>query len=155
MQNPYSLVDATAPANRWNARSPRGFTLIEVMVVMVIIGIMAALVAPKLFWQTEQARVQAATTNLNTIASQLQLFQLNHGRLPTNEEGLQALIEAPVALPGAYPEYGYLEHEDLVDPWGQHYVYRRPGVDAPFELMSMGRDGAAGGEGPDEDIQHR
>ena len=133
-----------------------GFTLIEIMLVVVIIGILAAMVIPRLAGRTEQARVAAARSDIEAnIGSALDLYELDNGSYPTTEQGLLALIEKPSTepIPLNWKEKGYLEKARIPkDPWGKEYIYLSPGVHDDFDIISYGADGAQGGEGKNKDI---
>jgi general secretion pathway protein G len=131
----------------------RGFTLVEIMVVVVIIGIMAALVAPKLFGHIGQSKVTAAKVDIATVLQALKLYKLDNQRYPTTEQGLQALITRPTSGPAAngWKEGGYLEKMPK-DPWGNPYQYLSPGIKGEVDVMSLGADGQPGGTGDDADI---
>jgi general secretion pathway protein G len=130
-----------------------GFTLLEVMVVVVIIGILAALVVPKIISRPDEARVIAAKQDIASIMQSLRLYRLDSQRYPTTEQGLQALITKPTSLPvpGNWKNGGYLERLPK-DPWGNPYQYLNPGLHGEIDVFSFGADGAAGGEGNDSDI---
>ncbi len=130
-----------------------GFTLIEIMVVVVIMGILAALVVPKLIGSADQARVAAAKQDISTMMSALKMYKLENQRYPTTEQGLQALVEKPTSgpLPKNYRNGGYVEKLRM-DPWGNPYQYMSPGVKAEVEVFSYGADGKPGGSGDDADI---
>ncbi len=129
-----------------------GFTLIEIMVVVVIIGILAAIIGPNIFGKDEQARVTAAKTNLQGIRSALDLYKLDNFRYPTTDQGLEALVKQPTEAKN-WPQGGYLRSAEVPkDPWGNAYVYVSPGVDMPYDLKSLGADGQEGGEGNNADI---
>jgi general secretion pathway protein G len=135
------------------ARSRRsfGFTLLELLVVMVIIGLLAGIVAPRYFAQVGKSRVKAAHAQIDSLDKALEQFRLDVGRLPTTEEGLEALNTAP----GGMANWGgpYLKKAVPLDPWGHPYVYAQPGTHQnDFDLLSYGRDGQAGGAGEDADI---
>lgn len=125
------------------------FTLIELMLVMVILVILAAVVVPKFTGRSEQAREAAAKTDISTIEAQLEAFEIDNGRYPTSEEGLMALIEAPSNVRGW--KGPYLKRGLPKDPWGNPYIYAFPATHSPsgFDLSSMGPDGHEGG---DDDI---
>jgi len=131
----------------------RGFTLVEIMVVVVIIGIMAALVAPKLFGHIGQSKVTAAKVDIATVLQALKLYKLDNQRYPTTEQGLQALITRPTSGPAAngWKEGGYLEKMPK-DPWGNPYQYLSPGIKGEVDVISLGADGQPGGTGDDTDI---
>lgn len=142
-------------AGRPKRQSEAGVTLIEMMIVLVIIGIVAALVVPNVVGRPDQARATVAGTDLRTIAASLELYRLDNRTYPTTEQGLSALAAAPT-LPPAAPNWakgGYLPTVPT-DPWGRAYVYRSPVRDGGFELLSLGADGLEGGEGVDADIRH-
>jgi len=133
--------------------SQRGFTLIEIMVVVVILAVLGALVVPNILGKVDTARVTAAKTDINSIKQALDLYRLDNFKYPTTEQGLQALVKRP-ADPTItnYPTNGYIPTLPK-DPWGNPYVYASPGADGrEFEIMSYGRDGKPGGEGRDAAI---
>ena len=134
-------------------RQARGFTLIEILVVIVIIGILATLVVPKLMSRPDQARVVAAKQDIQTILQALKIYRLDNGRYPTTEQGLMALVKKPTSspVPGNWKEEGYLEKPPR-DPWGTAYQYLQPGAHGEVDVFSFGADGIAGGEGIDADI---
>lgn len=132
----------------------RGFTLIEIMVVVVILGILAAIVVPRLLSRPDEAKVVKATVDMKSIEEALGLFKLDNGFYPTTDQGLKALVEKPTTgrIPSKYSVDGYLKKTPL-DPWGSNYVYLSPGVHSHnFDLISYGADGQPGGEGFDADI---
>jgi general secretion pathway protein G len=132
-----------------------GFTLIEIMVVVVILAVLGALVVPNILGKVDKARVTAAQTDIKSIGTALDLYRLDNFKYPTTEQGLQALVKQP-ADPAItnYPAGGYL-HAMPKDPWGNPYTYASPGTDGrDYDLMSYGRDGKPGGEGPDADISN-
>ena len=129
----------------------RGFTLIELMVVLVIIGVLAALIVPNVLERTDDARVTAARTDITNISQALKLYRLDNQRYPTAEQGLQALIIKPTS--GPIPNNWKLYLEKLPnDPWGRPYQYLNPGVQGEVDVMSFGADGQSGGEGKNADI---
>jgi general secretion pathway protein G len=133
----------------------RGFTLIELMVVIVILGILAGLIIPRIMGRPEEARRMKAKIQIESLGTALQLYKLDSGNYPTTEQGLQALVEAPTVgqLAKAWRKGGYLEKGKVPkDPWGNEYMYLSPGVNGDFDLSSYGPDGEPGGEGEDEDI---
>ena len=132
-----------------------GFTLIELMVVIVILGILAGLIVPRIMGRPEEARRMKARVQLESIETALKLYKLDNGSYPTTEQGLQALVEAPGSgrLAQDWREGGYLEKGKVpLDPWDNEYVYLSPGIHGDFDLMSYGFDGEPGGEGKDKDI---
>lgn len=130
-----------------------GVTLIEMMVVLVIIAVVAAMVVPNVIGRPDAARVTVAETDIRSIASALELYRLDNRSYPTTSQGLAALVEKPVSapVPSNWATEGYLG-ELPVDPWGSAYVYASPGRDDPYDLISLGSDGAPGGEGNAADI---
>jgi general secretion pathway protein G len=133
-------------------RTPQaGFTLIELLVVMVILGLLAALVVPNYIRQGEKSKWQAARAQVELMGAALDMFRLDVGRYPTSQEGLDALRQRPSGLDRW--DGPYLKKEIPRDPWGNAYLYRSPGESAPYELMSYGADGVAGGNGDGTDIK--
>jgi general secretion pathway protein G len=134
-------------------RRARGFTLIEIMVVVVIMGVLAALVVPKLLARTGESKVAAARVDIATIMQSLKLYKLDNARYPTTEQGLQALLTKPTSGPAAngWKEGGYLEKMPK-DPWGNPYQFLSPGIKGEVDVFSFGADGQAGGTGDDADI---
>ena len=131
-----------------------GFTLIEIMVVIVIIGILAALIVPNVIGRQDQALLVAAKQDISTIKSALKLYYLDNQRYPTTEQGLKALVSKPDAgpIPSNWKTGGYLEKLPP-DPWGRPYQYVSPGVKSPdFDVFTYGKDGQPGGEGSDADL---
>ena len=129
----------------------RGFTLIELMVVMVIIGVLAALIVPNVLDRADDARVTAAKTDIANIVQQLKMYRLDNQRYPTPEQGLAALVQRPSTPPVPGNWKPYLEKLPS-DPWGQPYQYLNPGIKGEVDVMSFGADGKSGGEGKDADI---
>ncbi len=131
-------------------RSQRGFTLLELLVVMVIIGLLAAYVGPKYFSQIGKSEVKTTRAQIVGFEKALQQFRLDVGRFPSTEQGLQALLAAPANLPKW--DGPYLEKAVPLDPWGRPYVYVSPGEHGDIDISSTGRDGRPGGDGLDADI---
>ena len=129
----------------------RGFTLIEIMVVIVILGILAAIAVPRIMSKPDEARVKAAQAEIAQILQALDLYRLDNYRYPTTEQGLQALVAKPTAGPTPPNWKPYLERLPN-DPWGRPYQYLNPGIKAEIDVMSYGADGQPGGEGKDADI---
>ena len=137
-----------------NHNTTKGFTLIEMLVVMVLIGLLAGLVGPKLFGRIDSSKVQTAAAQIKMFKGSLETFRLDIGRFPSQTEGLGALNQAPADERAKARWRGpYLDQELPVDPWGAPYVYSLPGANGqPFALYSMGADGKRGGEGTDADV---
>ncbi len=131
----------------------QGFTLIEIMVVVVIMGILAALVVPKLMGRADDARIMAAKQDISSLMQSLKLYKLDNQRYPTTEQGLTALIVKPTTGPVAngWKTGGYLDKLPK-DPWGGSYQYLSPGIKGELDIFSLGADGQPGGEGNDADI---
>jgi general secretion pathway protein G len=129
----------------------RGFTLIELMVVLVIIGVLAALIVPNVLDRADDARATAAKTDVNNLMQALKLYRLDNQRYPTAEQGLQALVARPSAGPTPTNWKQYLERLPN-DPWGRPYQYLNPGVKGEIDVMSYGADGQPGGEGKNADV---
>ena len=137
------------------ARRARGFTLIELMVVVTIIGILAALIVPRVVGRTDDARAAAARQDIAQLMQALKLYRLDNGRYPSNAQGLQALVAKPAQepVPPNWKPGGYLDSSTVrKDPWGNPYQYLNPGLHGEIDVMSFGRDGQPGGDGPDADI---
>ena len=132
-------------------RVARGFTLIELMVVLVIIGVLAALIVPNVLDRTDDARATAAKTDVNNLMQALKLYKLDNQRYPTSEQGLQALVAKPTSgpIPGNWKPY--LDKLPN-DPWGRGYVLLNPGVKGEIDVLSFGADGQSGGDGKNADI---
>ncbi|TWI14271.1 type II secretion system major pseudopilin GspG [Aerolutibacter ruishenii] len=141
-------------AARHSAQASRGFTLLEMIVVLVIIGLIMGLVGPRLFSQADKAKVQTAETQVRMLRGTLETMRLDIGRLPTEEEGLALLAERPSNTQLAQRWQGpYLEDGVPQDPWGNAYQYApKPSGNHAFSLFSLGADGQPGGEGNDADI---
>eukprot|EP01136_Pigoraptor_vietnamica_P020370 Opistho-1_new@69189 len=144
MRNPFTLTSLLR-------RRARGFTTIVLMVVLVIIGVLAALIVPNVLERADDARVTAARTDVNNLMQSLKLYRLDNQRYPTGEQGLQALVAKPTASPVPPNWKPYLDKLPN-DPWGNAYQFANPGVKGEVDVFSFGADGRAGGEGKDADI---
>ena len=142
---------ATNPRSSTARQYSTGFTLLELLVVIVIIGLLAAYVGPKYFAQLGKSEVTVAKSQMESFEKSLDTYRLDVGRYPTSEEGMAALMAAP---PTAATKWNgpYLKKAVPLDPWGNAYVYRSPGAKAEYEIMSMGKDGQPGGTGDNADI---
>jgi general secretion pathway protein G len=129
----------------------RGFTLIEILVVLVIIGVLAALIAPNVLDRAGEAKVTAARTDVSNLVQALKLYKLDNQRFPTSEQGLDALVRKPGAGPIPNNWKPYLDKLPK-DPWGQPYQYANPGLRGEIDVYSFGADGKSGGEGNDADV---
>jgi general secretion pathway protein G len=143
---------ARHPARRrWPAAIDQaGFTLIELLIVVIILGVLAALVGPRLFGRVGQSRQAAARVQIELLGAALDQFKLDVGRYPSGQEGLQALQQSPGNAPGW--EGPYLKKDVPRDPWGNPYQYRSPGEHGEYDLTSLGSDGAPGGDGEAADV---
>jgi general secretion pathway protein G len=154
-QNNFSMqnISISSARHRLAGIAVRGFTLIEIMVVVVIMGILAALIVPKLMGRTDDARIIAAKQDIATVMQALKLYKLDNQRYPTTEQGLQALIAKPATGPAAdgWKAGGYIDKLPK-DPWGNPYQYLSPGIKGEIDVFSLGADGQPGGTGNDADI---
>ena len=133
----------------------RGFTLLEIIVVVFILALLAAIVTPRIIGRTDDARIAEAKVQIRNFETGLKLFKLDSGHYPSTEQGLEALIEKPTIgrIPNNYREGGYLEQRKIPkDPWGNPYIYLSPGIHGDFDIISYGADGREGGEGKEGDI---
>ena len=134
----------------------RGFTLIELMVVIVILSLLAVLVGPKIIGRSDDAKVADAKVQIRNLETALKLYKLDSGNFPSTEQGLTALVTKPTTgkVPNNYKAEGYLENKNVPkDPWGNDYVYLSPGEHGDYDLYSFGADGVRGGEGKNADIE--
>ncbi len=132
-------------------RAARGFTLIEIMVVVVILDILAALIAPNVISRIDDAQGAKVQQDIRAIESALKLYRLDSFRYPTSQEGLDALVTPPQDASQKWPEGGYLDRLPK-DPWDRPYIYENPGKQGAFDISTLGRDGQPGGDGVDADI---
>ena len=137
------------------ARHAGGFTLIEIMVVITILGILAALIVPRVVGRTDDARIAAARQDIASLRQALELYRLDNGAYPSTEQGLKALLSKPTIepVPQNWKQGGYLERNTAPkDPWGNEYKYVSPAQNGPYDILSYGADGKEGGEGTNKDI---
>ena len=139
--------------NSFQPKPAHGFTLIEIMVVVVILGILAALIVPKVMSRPDDAKVIAATHDNSSLVQALKLYYLDNNHYPSTDQGLAALLQRPTTppLPANWKTGGYLERLPK-DPWGHDYQYLHPGLRGEIDVFSLGADGTAGGEGKNADI---
>ncbi len=136
-------------------KNERGFTLIELMVVIVILGILAGLIIPRIMGRPDEARAAKARMQMESLETALKLYRLDNGNYPTTDQGLKALVEPPTvgSLAKSWRQGGYLEKGRVPkDPWDHDFVYIMPGAHGDFDVTSLGADGEPGGEGKDKDI---
>ena len=134
----------------------KGFTLLEIIVVVFILSILVALVAPRIIGRTDDARITDTKLQIKNFEMALKLYKLDSGFYPDTQQGLDALIEKPTTgkIPQKYREGGYLEQKKIpADPWGNPYIYVSPGLHGDFDIVSYGADGKEGGDGKDGDIK--
>ncbi|HYA31508.1 MAG TPA: type II secretion system major pseudopilin GspG [Thermodesulfovibrionales bacterium] len=140
---------------RQKLKGSAGFTLLEIIVVVFILSLLAAIVAPKIIGRTDDARIAEAKVQIRNLETALKLFKMDNGFYPDTQQGLQSLVEKPAGghVPENYREGGYLEQKKIpLDPWGNPYIYVSPGLHGDYDLLSYGADGKEGGEGKDADI---
>jgi len=139
-----------------DSRREGGFTLLEIIVVVFILSLLAAIVAPRIIGRTDDARIEATKVQIKNLETALKLFKMDNGFYPDTQQGLEALVEKPASgrMPQNYKEGGYLEQRKIpLDPWGNPYVYVSPGLNGDYDILSYGADGKEGGEGKDADIK--
>ena len=144
----------SAISGRVGKSTSRGFTLIEVMVVVVILGILAAIIVPRIMGRPEEAKRTKAQVDIKAVEEALNLYKLDNGFYPNTEQGIEALVKKPetAPIPKKWKEGGYLPKVPS-DPWGRDYQYLSPGEHGDFDLYSLGADGEPGGEGKDADVE--
>jgi len=135
---------------RYARRTQSGFTLLELLVVLVVLGLLAGIVAPKYFAQLGRSEVKVAKAQIEGLSKALDIYRLEVGHYPTTEQGLQALVAAPADEPRWTGPY--LQKKLPQDPWGRNYSYRYPGENGEYDLLSMGKDGQPGGEGENAEV---
>lgn len=148
----------TQPSPRQTNTQNAGFTLIELMVVVVILAILAGLIVPRIMGRPEEARRTKANIQIQSLETALKLYNLDNGAYPTTEQGLQALVEPPTTgkLSTKWRQGGYLEKGRVPkDPWGNEFIYLQPGLQGEYDIISYGADGQQGGEGKDADISNQ
>lgn len=135
---------------RWALRGQSGFTLLELLVVLVVLGLLAGIVAPKYFNQLGRSEIKVARAQIEGLSKAMDIYRLEVGRYPTSEQGLNALVQPPSDEPKwAGP---YLQKAIPQDPWGHEYIYRSPGEYGEYDLLSLGKDGQPGGDGENAEI---
>ncbi len=135
----------------------KGFTLIELLVVILILGLLAGIVGPRLFSRADDAKQSAAKLQIESMGSAIKMYKIDNGVYPTTDQGLQALVAAPSSgnVPKNWKKGGYLEKKQVPkDPWGNDYIYLSPGVNGDFDLSSYGADGTPGGEDYNKDLNN-
>ena len=145
------MIEGTAGGAGIAARRARGFTLVEIMVVVVILGILAVLIVPRVVGRTDEARTVAAKQDVAAIMQALKLYRLDNGRYPSTEQGIAALVTKPQSEPVPANWQKYLDRIPK-DPWGNVYQYLNPGVRGEIDVFTLGADARPGGSGPDADV---
>ena len=143
-------INTSMPVRLRSARAARGFTLIEVMVVVVILSILAAIIVPRIMDRPDKARIVKAQADIRALESALNLYRLDNHEYPTTDQGLEALVQKPADAP-SWKEGGYIDRLPK-DPWGRPYQYLNPGTHGSIDIFSLGADGQPGGDGKDADI---
>ncbi|MDL1863292.1 type II secretion system protein GspG [Betaproteobacteria bacterium PRO7] len=143
---------ASASPRSTRRASGNGFTLLELLVVLVILGLLASYVGPRYFGQIGRSEVQVARAQMDAFGKALDQYRLDVGQYPTTEQGLVALVKAPANTPRWMGPY--LKKDPPLDPWGRPYIYRTSPATGEYELMSLGKDGRPGGEGENVDVKH-
>lgn len=141
--------------NGLNVENKKGFTLIELLVVILILGLLAGIVGPRLFGHADEARQTKAKVQIENLSSALKMYKIDNGKYPSTEQGLEALVSQPQTgdIPKKWKKGGYLAKKQVPkDPWDNDYIYLSPGVHDDFDITSYGADGTAGGEDIDKDI---
>ena len=133
-------------------RRDAGFTLLELLVVLAILGLLAAIIGPQVIKYLGTSKTQAAKVQIQNVVAGLELFRLDVGRYPTSDEGLKALVAAPTSAPGWNGPY-LRKDKAIADPWGEPYLYRVPGQHGEVDVYSLGSDKAEGGTGEAQDVQ--
>ncbi len=150
-QSRFAQLEMEKPMNPPVIRSrSRGFTLLELLVVMVIIGLLVGYVGPRYFSQIGKSEIKAARAQIDAFEKSIELYRIDTGHFPTTEQGLTALFVKPANEPKWHGPY--LKKEPPADPWGNPYIYRAPGQRGDFDILSLGKDGQPGGEGEAADI---
>ena len=143
-------INTAMVMRRGAMRGERGFTLIEVMVVVVILSILAAIIVPRIMDRPDKARIVKAQADIRALESALNLYRLDNHDYPTSDQGLDALVEKPANAP-SWKEGGYIDRLPK-DPWGRPYKYLNPGTHGSIDIFTLGADGQPGGEGKNADI---
>jgi general secretion pathway protein G len=151
MTSPFRSRQAATERRKRRQHRRNGFTLVELLVVLVILGLIAGFAAPRVMQYLGGAKTDAATIQLEKLAAILDLYRLDMGRYPSEQEGLLALIEPPADVETWNGPY-LRKRDAIIDPWGSPYGYRQPGSNGAFDLYSLGADGREGGEDEDKDI---